>query len=81
MHIMGGFGVASLVMAVTRYKKKRISFVSVLMLYLCVAIGWELYEFGQDLMSNSEWNGWSDTLSDILNGGIGASIAYYLLKK
>lgn len=81
MHIMGGFGVASLVIAVANYKKKRISFVAILIIYVCVAIGWEVYEFGQDLLRSSEWNGWSDTLWDIFNGGIGASIAYYLLKK
>lgn len=81
MHIMGGFGVASLVTSIANYKKKNLSFTSVLLLYLCVAIGWELYEFAQDLYNGNEWGGWSDTLSDIFNGGVGASVAYYLLKK
>lgn len=81
MHIMGGFGVASLVMSVAHYRKKKISFIAVLALYLVVAIGWELYEFAHDMLRHVEWNGWSDTLDDVFNGALGASVAYYFLKK
>ena len=81
MHVMGGFGVASLVLAVSAYKKKKMTFVSVLLIYLFIAVGWEVYEFIQDTMNNVSWNGWEDTLSDIANGAIGSSVAYYLLKK
>lgn len=81
MHVMGGFGVASLVMSVARYRGTRLSFVTVLMLYLVVAIGWEFYELAHDMMRHMEWNGWGDTLGDIFNGAVGSSIAYYLLKK
>ena len=81
MHIMGGFGVASLMIAIANYRHKKVSFFGVLCIYFLVAVGWELYEFAHDLALSSPWNGWSDTLSDIFNGGVGASIAYYLLKK
>jgi ABC-type phosphate/phosphonate transport system permease subunit len=81
MHIMGGFGVASLVLAVTSYKQKKANLLTVLVLYAFIAIGWELYEFAGDVLSQSAWNGWSDTISDFINGGIGAGIAYYLFKK
>jgi hypothetical protein len=81
MHIMGGFGVASLIMAVVAYRKKKISYIAVLGLFLCVAVGWEVYELARDIMASQSWGGWSDTLSDIFNGGVGASVAYYLLKK
>jgi hypothetical protein len=81
MHIMGGFGVTSLSLAIATYKKKKMSYTSVLLLYLAVAVGWEVYEFASDTINNMSWNGWPDTLSDIFNGGLGASVAYYLLKK
>ena len=81
MHVMGGFGVASFVMSVVFYSKQKISLVQVLILYLCVAVGWELYELAGDLMRSTQWNGWPDTLADVFNGGVGAMIAYYLLKK
>jgi uncharacterized membrane protein YeaQ/YmgE (transglycosylase-associated protein family) len=51
------------------------------LIFLAVAIGWELYELAHDIISQQEWGGWSDTLSDIFNGAVGATIAYYLLKK
>lgn len=81
MHIMGGFGVASLMIAIANYQHKKVSFLAVLCVYFLVAVGWELYEFVHDVALSFPWNGWFDTLSDIFNGGIGASIAYYLLKK
>jgi hypothetical protein len=81
MHILGGFGVASLVISVFAYRKHKASFVVVLALYLCVAVGWEFYELAHALVRAISWNGWPDTLSDIFNGAIGASVAFFLLKK
>lgn len=81
MHIMGGFGVASLAIAIAVYKKHTLSLRAVLFIYLGVAIGWELYELAHDLINGSSWNGWSDTISDVFNGGLGALVSYYLLKK
>jgi len=81
MHILGGFGVASLVLAVATYKKHKATFVTVMMFYLLVAVGWELYEVVKVTVHHLMWGGWQDTISDIINGAIGASIAFYLLKK
>lgn len=84
MHIMGGFGVASLALSISLYKKHTLSYSSVILLYLLVAFGWELYEFAQDQMQHLDWNGWSDTLSDTFNGAVGATVSYYyfyILKK
>ncbi len=80
MHVVGGFGVASFALAVLAYKKKKTCFMVVISFYFCIAIGWESYEYVKDLAHNTLWNGWSDTLSDIINGAIGATIAYFLLK-
>lgn len=81
MHVFGGFGVVSLVFSIAHYKKQKISLVMALTLYLCVAVGWELYELVHDILRHSEWNGWVDTTSDIINGGIGGTVAYFILKK
>lgn len=82
MHVLGGFGVASFVLAVAVHGKQKLSFVQVLTLYLCVAITWELYEFIKDVaVHHVAWNGWSDTISDVFNGGVGATVAFLFLKK
>lgn len=81
MHVMGGFGVASLVLAVASYRHKKVTLLVLLALYALVAFGWEFYELAGDILTQSELNGWSDTISDFINGGIGATLAYYLLKK
>lgn len=81
MHVLGGFGVGSLTLSIASYKKHKISFLQMILVYACVAAGWELYEFSHDIFDNTPWNGWSDTVSDIINGAIGATVAYFLLKK
>ena len=81
MHVMGGFGITSLTLAIAVYKKKKMSLISALIIYLIVAIGWEVYEFLGDVINTMKWNGWGDTLADTCNGAIGALVAYYLLKK
>ena len=81
MHILGGFGVASFVMSVATYGKQKFSFTHVMILYLCVAVTWELYEFIQDILRGTVWNGWGDTIKDLCDGAIGAITAFFLLKK
>ncbi len=82
MHVFGGFGVAAFVLAVATHGKQKLSLTQVLILYLCVAITWELYEFVKDVLIHKvAWNGWSDTLFDIFNGAVGATVAFLFLKK
>jgi hypothetical protein len=82
MHVIGGLGVAVFVTAIATHGKQKLSLTQVLILYLCVALVWELYEFVKDVVIQKvEWNGWSDTLADIFNGGVGAIVAYLFLKK
>lgn len=81
MHIFGGFGVASLTWAILRYKKIEVSYIKLVTVYLLVAVFWELYEYIHDLMIMREWNGWVDTASDIINGGIGMSSLYLFVRK
>lgn len=81
MHIMGGFGVASLVSAVLAYTNRSISFWSLFISYTLFAIAWELYEYVQDVQALVEWNGWRDTTKDYINGLIGVGIAYLFIRK
>lgn len=82
MHVLGGFGVVSFLMAVAAHGKQKFTLSQVLMLYMCVAISWELYEVVKDLVVNHvAWNGWSDTVSDVVNGAVGAVVAFLFLKK
>ena len=81
MHVMGGFGVASLALAIASHKNKPVTLFRLLVAYSFIAVAWELYELANDMMNSSVWNGWSDTTSDFINGAMGALGAYYLLKK
>ena len=82
MHVLGGFGVASFVLAVATYGKQKLSLTHVLILYMCVAVAWELYEIVKDVFVYTRvWNDWPDTLSDVINGAIGAVVAFFLIKK
>lgn len=51
------------------------------MVYLCVAIAWEAYEYIHDMIKVLVWNGWPDTIGDLANGWIGMSIAYLFVRK
>ena len=81
MHLLGGFGLTSLFLAIAVHGKQKLSLTQILLLYTLVAIGWELYEIAKDFIGNTTWNGWPDTISDVINGAIGATVAYYLLDK
>lgn len=81
MHLLGGFGVASLAFATFAYFGRPVSFLHIFIAYTIVAIGWELYEYARDISQNQAWNGWLDTTGDYINGAIGASVAYYFMKK
>lgn len=81
MHILGGFGVASLVSALYSYFGKPISPWKIFIAYTFAAVAWELYEYVHDVVIGREWNGWFDTIKDYIDGGIGAAISYRLMKK
>jgi hypothetical protein len=81
MHIMGGFGVASLTAAVLSYFDKSVSFWGLFIAYTVFAIAWELYEYIEDAAHMEIWNGWFDTSKDYINGLIGVGIAYLFIRK
>lgn len=81
MHIMGGFGVASLASALFAYFNKPVSFWKLFVVYSVVAVAWELYEYTLDLVTYAEWNEAFDTVQDYVNGLIGMGIAYLFVRK
>ena len=81
MHIIGGFGVASLGVAVFSFSKVRASYVKVFVFFFCIAVAWELYEYIHDLILVREWNGWHDTIKDLVDGTLGMSLFYFFKKK
>lgn len=81
MHILGGFGVASLASSVYRYFGKNISLWRIFVAYTIVAIAWELYEYTHDILTGQAWNGWFDTIKDYVDGALGMSIAYRFMRK
>lgn len=80
MHIMGGFGIASLIAAIYAYNNKKVSYTKLFILYSIVAIAWEVYEYAQDIVMYTDWSGWLDTLKDYIDGIIGISLAYLFIR-
>lgn len=81
MHIMGGFGVASLTAAILSYADKPVSFKNLFIAYSVVALGWELYEYANDILTHGEQNALLDSASDYINGLLGTFVAYLFIRK
>ncbi len=81
MHIMGGFGVASLTGAILSYRGIKVSYVKLIIAYSVIAVTWEMYEYVHDILIVREWNGWYDTIKDFYDGFLGMSIAYLFIRK
>ena len=80
MHILGGFGVASLTAAILTYRGKKVSLMSLFIAYSIVAVSWELYEYAKDFMTRDKWNGWYDTSKDLFDGALGVVVLYWFSK-
>lgn len=81
MHIMGGFGVASLAGAILSYRGLKASYIKLFIAYTAIAISWEVYEYVHDILLEQRWGGWLDTISDFINGLIGMIVAYLFVRK
>lgn len=81
MHILGGFGVAALANAILVYRGAKSSYWRLFAAYFVVAVVWEVYEYISSTFGNILWSGWPDTIKDLFDGAIGASVAYLLVKK
>lgn len=81
MHILGGFGVASLTIAILRYKGVNTSYLSLVLSYTFVALVWEVWEYSNGLAFYVDWKGWFDTAKDFIGGFLGMSVAYLFIRK
>ena len=81
MHIMGGFGVASLAAAVLSYKQRAVTYKRLLLAFLIVGTFWEIYEYVNHVMNGADWSGVFDTVKDYIDGALGASLAYLFVRK
>lgn len=83
MHILGGFLIGSLSIALLKVQKKKhlISLRHVIAYVLCIAIIWEVSESYKGVVDYGTVWGWLDTLKDLVNGVIGAVLAYKICQK
>ena len=72
MHVIGGFGIASLSAAILSYKGIRVSYMKLFLAYMMVAIAWESYEYIKDVILPRPWGGWYDSIKDIFDGIVGS---------
>lgn len=81
MHIMGGFGVASLVSAIFTYKERKVSFLQLFWIYTTVAVVWEVYEYQSGVIAYHDISDWLDTIKDYIDGLAGVAVAYLFIRK
>jgi hypothetical protein len=81
MHIVGGFGTALFVYFFFEYIGKPISYLWLCISFVLVAIVWEIHEYLIGAVLYDTWFGWFDTTKDTINGWVGTTIAYYLVRK
>lgn len=80
MHILGGIGVASLTNTILIYNKRNVSYFRIFIAYAVIAIGWEFYEYFFSPTFVHAAYSWLDTFSDFINGLIGASVLYIIVR-
>ena len=88
MHIMGGFGVASLTGAMLSYRGIKVSYAKLFLVYILIALAWEIYEHILNYIHIGTWYGQRlpvvdvrDSVKDLINGFVGMSIAYLFVRK
>ncbi len=81
MHIFGGFGVAWFFISLFTVLKKSHALRVILFCTLLIAVSWEIFERILDIFAIRAWNGWVDTIKDLIDGMIGALIAYKIFSK
>lgn len=80
MHILGGFGVGAFFLSVFEYKKRPVTYRTIFLLYIVIALGWEFLEAYKGFTNLQDLGDVVDTLADLFNGALGAAIAYRVVK-
>jgi hypothetical protein len=81
MHILGGLGVASLVYSILIYLRKPVTLLPIIVSVFVVAVTWEIYEYVRGVVIYDRLSSYLDTVKDLIDGTIGAYIAYLVIKK
>lgn len=77
MHILGGLGVAMLAFSSLKYQNKEISFAKIILFVMIIGVLWEIYEYLMHIISLKDWNGILDTIKDLFDDFLGASLVYF----
>ncbi|HCC06385.1 TPA: hypothetical protein DEP94_03450 [Candidatus Nomurabacteria bacterium] len=81
MHILGGFGVASLTKAILSYQGIKVSYINLFLTYIFIATAWEIYEYVRGMMVYDDISKYLDTVKDLFDGFFGMSLYYFLIRK
>jgi uncharacterized membrane protein len=81
MHILGGYLIGGLILAISFYKKGTISLTSFLLGLFVVMIVWEVYEYLRGVILYDKISDVYDSLSDLLFGFLGGLTAYKYNKR
>ena len=81
MHILGGFGVASLTKAILSYQGIKVSYINLFLTYIFIATAWEIYEYVRGMMVYDDISKYLDTVKDLFYGFFGMSLYYFLIRK
>lgn len=81
VHILGGFGVVWFFISLFNVAKKSYTLRIILLLALAVVITVEIYEYILNILGLRLRGGWLDTFKDLIDGMIGAMIAYKVFSK
>ncbi len=77
MHILGGVSFALLFVSVLNLKNIEIKFSEIILFVFIIGILWEIYEYAIHIYLGKDWNGILDTIKDLFDDIIGASIVYF----
>jgi len=80
MHVIGGFLAYGFLVNLS-IKKKKLSFLMILSLFLLGATLWELNEYFVRGVVQKSWYGFFDTVKDYVDGVIGLLCAHYYFHK
>lgn len=81
MHLLGGLGVGLLLMSIAEARGERFELPLLFMLFLAVAVTWEVYEYARGVMVYDSPYKYLDTVKDLVMGSLGFYSAYKLSNK
>lgn len=81
MHLLGGLGVGFLIISVAKVYDLKLSLLQIFLLFMIVAVVWEIYEYIRGVMVYDDFSKYLDTIKDIVMGSLGLYGSYSLTKR